>query len=80
MSTRTTGILMMVAVCATLIAGILPLPPRAEAQDLRLALFGCSLLCVLMWMTVPVRARSASTRPCGRRAAPPAACPSSSRS
>ncbi|MET9923124.1 MULTISPECIES: hypothetical protein [unclassified Streptomyces] len=39
----------------TLIVGILPLPPRAEARDLRLALFGCSLLCVLMWMTVSVR-------------------------
>ncbi|KAB2588260.1 hypothetical protein [Streptomyces arboris] len=44
---------------ATLIVGILPLQPRAEARDLRLALFGCSLLCVLMWMTVSVRSRRA---------------------
>ncbi|MFE6039923.1 hypothetical protein [Streptomyces sp. NPDC056452] len=59
MSTRVTGVLMMVAVCATLIAGIVPLPPRAEARDLRLMLIGCSLLCVLMWMTVSIRSRRA---------------------
>ncbi|MFI7233762.1 hypothetical protein [Streptomyces cyaneofuscatus] len=54
-----TGILMVAAVSVTLIVGILPLPTRAEARDLRLALFGCSLLCVLMWMTVSVRSRRA---------------------
>lgn len=55
--TRVTGILMVAVVSATLIVGILPLPPRAEARDLRLALFDCSLLCVLVWMTVSVRSR-----------------------
>ncbi|MFF6908500.1 hypothetical protein ACFY9Q_21520 [Streptomyces sp. NPDC012389] len=52
-----TGILMVAAVSVTLIVGILPLPPRAESRDLRLALFGCSLLCALMWMAVSVRSR-----------------------
>ncbi|MFD5202439.1 hypothetical protein ACFWM7_20305 [Streptomyces sp. NPDC058375] len=60
MSTRVTGMLVMVAVSATLIAAILPLPPRVDARDLRLGLFGCSLLCVLVWMTVSVRSRSAA--------------------
>ncbi|MFI2780193.1 hypothetical protein [Streptomyces sp. ALB3] len=44
---------------ATLIVGILPLQPRAETRDLRLAMFGCSLLCGMMWMTVSVRSRRA---------------------
>ncbi|MGW9306136.1 hypothetical protein ACWHA3_35620 [Streptomyces cyaneofuscatus] len=57
--TRVTGILMVAAVSVTLIVGILPLPPRAESRDLRLALVGCSLLCALMWMTVSVRSRRA---------------------
>ncbi|MET7869703.1 hypothetical protein [Streptomyces cyaneofuscatus] len=43
----------------TLIAGILPLSPRAESRGLRLALLGCSLVCVLMWMAVSVRSRRA---------------------
>lgn len=59
MRTRVTGILMVAAVSVTLIVGILPLPPRAESRDLRLALIGCSLLCALMWMTVSARSRRA---------------------
>ncbi len=57
--TRVTGMLMVAAVSVTLIAGILPLSPRAESRGLRLALFGCSLVCVLIWMAVSVRSRRA---------------------
>lgn len=49
----------MVAGCATLIVGILPLPPRAEVRDLRIGLIGFSLVCVLMWATVSVHLRHA---------------------
>lgn len=49
----------MAAVCATLIVGILPLPPRAQVRDLRIGLIGFSLVCVLMWTTASVRLRRA---------------------
>ncbi|NED09772.1 hypothetical protein G3I55_50015 [Streptomyces sp. SID6648] len=56
-STRVTGAAMVVAVSAALTVGILPSPPGTAARDLRLALVGCSVVCVLVWMTVSVRAR-----------------------
>lgn len=60
MSTRVTGTAMVVAVSATLMVGILPLPTRTEARDLRLFLVGCSVVCALAWMTASVRARRAA--------------------
>ncbi|MCZ2525195.1 hypothetical protein [Streptomyces sp. HB2AG] len=54
--TRLTGTLVVVAVYAALIAGILPLAPDSAARDLRLALVGCTVVCVLMWVTASVRA------------------------
>jgi hypothetical protein len=47
--------LLMVASCATLVVGVLPLPPDADVRDLRLALVSCTLMCVLMWITASVR-------------------------
>ncbi|OUC95106.1 hypothetical protein CA983_34025 [Streptomyces swartbergensis] len=47
--------LLMVACYATLIVGVLPLPPDADVRDLRLALISCTFLCVLMWITASVR-------------------------
>ncbi|MFF7492064.1 hypothetical protein [Streptomyces rubiginosohelvolus] len=55
--TRVTGVAMVMAVSAALTVGILPSPPGTEGRDLRLALVGCSVVCVLVWMTVSVRAR-----------------------
>ncbi|MCX5001424.1 hypothetical protein OHB05_02100 [Streptomyces sp. NBC_00638] len=53
--TRLTGSLFMVAAYATLVVGVLPLPPDPDVRDLRLALFGCTLMCVLMWIMASVR-------------------------
>jgi hypothetical protein len=53
--TRLTGMLLMVASYATVIVGVLPLPPDADVRDLRLALISCTLVCVLMWITASVR-------------------------
>jgi hypothetical protein len=47
--------LVMVASYATLIVGVLLLPPDADVRDLRLALISCTLMCVLMWITASVR-------------------------
>ncbi|MFC9125820.1 hypothetical protein ACFT4A_03125 [Streptomyces sp. NPDC057099] len=53
--TRLTGTLLMLVSYATLVVGVLPLPPDADVRALRLALIGCALMCVLMWITASVR-------------------------
>lgn len=59
--TRLTGVLVMVSCYAALIAGVLPLPTDADVRDLRLALVGCAMICVLLWITASVRAPRADT-------------------
>jgi hypothetical protein len=54
-------VLVILAVYATLIAGILPLEPDTRVRDLRLALLGGTVFCVVMWIVASVRAPRTDT-------------------